>query len=333
MSGVKRCQNCIMPETPGHIEFDANGVCNICLKNSGAQAQSRQKNPEGFTALKKQVDALRASSRGPYDSMVALSGGKDSTMTLYIARRELGLNPLAVFIDNGFCGGAMYHNIQAATDRLGVDLVVLRPQLIKQLFRHLLLQNSRVYYCRICNALIDYYIRIIARQHGIGLLLTGHTKGQEFLKGTEMFWIYRDSDSNLLSDIKDRSEFRIVSDMFASLTLYFHRTFGSITALSPFHYIDYEEDEIYRTLFKELDFKLPEASWPQGSTNCLFNFVAQLLTVRFFGYSQHEAEISALVRNHEMTRQRALEIIETPISQLQVNTALERIGLSYSDIS
>ena len=278
------------------------------------------------------VDVLRGASTGPYNALVALSGGKDSTMALYIAVKQLGLKPLAVFIDNGFCVEAMYSNVKNATDSLGVDLLVFKPRLIKNLFRHLLKAGSRVYFCRICNGLIDYYIRAIALQHGIRLLISGHTKGQEFLKGTELFWIYRASDTALLQAIQGMPEFELVSTMFTSLALYFHRHFAALSLISPFHYLEYQEAEILATITAELGYALPEISWPAGSTNCLFNFVCQKLAVEWFGYSQHEAEISTLVRSGEMSRQRALEIIQTPITKRDLALALERIGLAPDDI-
>jgi hypothetical protein len=60
--------------------------------------------------------------------------------------------------------------------------------------------------------------------------------------------------------------------------------------------------------------------------------VCQKLTVEWFGYSQHEAEISMLVRRGEMTRQRALEIIETPITRNDIALALDCMGLAPDEI-
>lgn len=328
----ERCSRCVMPETQGHIQLDASGVCNLCAKHREAEAQPCRAPAEGMPELMARVDTLRGLSTGPYNALVALSGGKDSTMALYIAVKKLGLKPLAVFIDNGFCVEAMYRNVRNAADNLGVDLLVFKPRLIKDLFRHLLKTGSRVYFCRICNGLIDYYIRSIALQHGIPLILGGHTKGQEFLKGTELFWIYRASDAALLEAIKGIPEFVLVAEMFTSLALYFHRHFATLSLIAPFHYLDYEESDILATITAELGYALPETSWPEGSTNCLFNFVCQKLALEWFGYSQHEAEISTLVRSGEMTRQRALEIIETPITQRDLDLALKRIGLGPADI-
>jgi hypothetical protein len=321
-----------MPETQGHIDLDDNGTCSICTKHLNHQQAGSPPVHGGLAELRKKVQESPVIEGSVYDALVALSGGKDSTMALYVTVKELHLRPLAVFIDNGFCTDAMFSNVRNAAEKLGVDLLIYAPQLIKNLFKHLLLSKSRVYYCRICNALIDHYLRAIALQHGIPLLITGLTKGQEFLKGTELFWIYRTSDANLLRSIAGQPEFKLVADMFASLALYFHRHFGAVTQIAPFHYLDYEEKEILRVLTGEVGYTLPEVSWPQGSTNCLFNFVSQSLTVDYFGYSQHEAEISSLVRNGEMTRERALEIIETPISESQIDLALAKLNLTHKDI-
>jgi len=329
---LKRCARCVMPETEGHIALDDNGTCSICNKHLNHQQPGSPPVHGGLAELRKKVQEVPVIEGSVYNALVALSGGKDSTMALYVTVKELQLRPLAVFIDNGFCTEAMYSNVRNATDKLGVDLLIFAPQLIKNLFKHLLLSKSRVYYCRICNALIDYYLRAIALQHRIPLLITGLTKGQEFLKGTELFWIYRASDANLLRAIDGQPEFKQVADMFASLALYFHKHFSSITQVSPFHYLAYEEKEILSVLTNELGYTLPSVSWPQGSTNCLFNFVSQSLTVDYFGYSQHEAEISALVRNGEMARERALEIIETPISEKQMELALAKLNLTHKDI-
>jgi len=324
---VVRCTRCVMPETNGHITLDTRGVCSVCLKQRRTGGEERG----GLERLRRSVAELKGRDC-QYDSLVALSGGKDSTMTLYLAVKELGLSPLVVFIDNGFCHEAMYDNVRNATRRLGVDLLIYKPQLIQQLFRHLLLLKSRVYYCRICNALIDVYIRRLALQHNIPLVLGGHTKGQEFLKGTEMFWIYRASDAALIEAVHGLPEFSSVAEIFSSLAMYLHANFKSIRFLSPFHFLDYAEEKILAILTGELGFRLPEVSWPRGSTNCLFNFVSQYLTVSYYGYSQHEAEISSLVRNKELERGRALEIIETPITPRQMGLSLERMGLTVDDI-
>ena len=83
---------------------------------------------------------------------------------------------------------------------------------------------------------------------------------------------------------------------------------------------------------KELNFQRSERSWPVNSSNCLFNHVSQYLVERDFGYAQHEVELSELVRAGEMTRERALEISESPIYESAVRDSLNKLGLNYEDI-
>lgn len=327
---MKRCQICVMPSVDQRIVLDENGVCNICKKNTTSQ-DIVQASTGKMCQKVLENEIIKFKGIGEYDSIIGLSGGKDSTMALYISIERLNLRPLAVFIDNGFSVKTMYDNVINATDKLGVDLLIFRPRIIKRLFKHLLLRKAKVYYCRICNALIDYYIRMIALRYRIPFLLGGHTKGQDFIKGTELFWIYRTSDENLLNEIKGIQEFDLIVEMFASLSLYFYDNFASIKVISPFHYYDYNESDILQLISKELGFRLPEVSWPVGSTNCLFNFISQDLAVKYFGYSQHETEISTLIRKKEISRSRGLEIIETPIQIEQVEMALERMALTYND--
>ena len=123
-----RCACCIMPEAEGHITLGKNGVCSVCrnLQEKSVPSQSfDSKSPEEkLETLKKIVAPYKKGNR--YDCAVSVSGGKDSIMTLYVAVRVLGLNPLAIIIDNGFALDEMYANVKNATDILGVDLMVFK---------------------------------------------------------------------------------------------------------------------------------------------------------------------------------------------------------------
>ena len=79
-----------MPEVAGHIELDASGLCNLCAKHRDAGAGQSPAAAAGLPELLERVDALRSASTGPYDCLAALSGGKDSTMALHIAVKQLG---------------------------------------------------------------------------------------------------------------------------------------------------------------------------------------------------------------------------------------------------
>ncbi len=323
-----------MPMVEGHITLDENQVCNSCLEDRIFQGQTKtEKDKYGIDALKKIInDIKKERPEQKYDCLVGVSGGKDSIMCLYIAKEVLGLNPLAVFIDNGFGIPEMYENIHHAVDKLNIDFIAFRTNKLKSVFKELLLTKKPVYYCRICHEMLDVYLREIAQKYNINLLLGGYTKGQGYARTSELYWIFEESDKNIIETLIQNPEFEQIANIVSNHAMYLYENFDSINQINPFEYMDYDEKSIIEFLQKEYYFKLPQKSWPKASTNCLFNYVSQFLAQKNFGYSQHEVELSTLIRNGEMTRDRGMEIIETPITKEILDEVLEKLELTYDEV-
>lgn len=332
---VRRCKLCIMPECPGHIDLDENGICNLCRQKRDLPSRSESFDdfsPEKkLSILQRKVDKYK--NKGQYDCAVAVSGGKDSIITLYIAVKVLGLKPLAIFIDNGFALDEMYDNVKNATDILETDLIIYKTSDLLKMFPELIKSKKKLYYCRICHALLDNAVLSLCHKHGISLVLGGYTKGQQYIQNTELFWIYDESDKNIVDILSKREDMCHYVPMYKNQNKFFREKYGSIQQISPFKYVEWNEDEIISLITKELNWKMPKRSWPNKSSNCFFNYAAQYLAEQQFGYAQHESELSALVRSGEMTRERALEIIETPIEESDLTKALDKIGLKLEDIT
>ena len=79
---MKKCIRCGLPETYESIEFNDNGVCNICEQNVF------KNNAIDWVERKNALDELIGRYRGKndYDCIVPFSGGKDSTFTLLYLR-------------------------------------------------------------------------------------------------------------------------------------------------------------------------------------------------------------------------------------------------------
>lgn len=327
----RRCKCCIMPETRNRIILNQEGICNICAeyKKSTEQfihftdldAQSRMK------ILKKKISRLKGV--GDYDSAVALSGGKDSTMALYIAKEVLHLNPLAIFVDNGFALPEMYANVKNATDILGVDLIQYKAKDFFEIFKIFLNSGKQIYYCRVCHTLLDYFINDICRLYGIPLVLGGYTKGQNYITNSELFWIYEISDNNM-KKVLGGTKYEKYIEMLSDPKTYMGTHFKNIAHISPFKYVNYADEKILSFLTSELKFVLPKHSWPELSTNCSFNFISQILAQKEFGYSQHETELSDLIRCGEMSRKKALQICYR-IGSEDLKEPLQRLGMTIGD--
>lgn len=333
----KLCSSCIMPETAGHIIIDEDGICNICKqkyfskrKYNETEFDELTKN-EKFSILQRKINRYR-SKESRYDCICSVSGGKDSIMTLYIAKRILGLNPLAVMIDNGFLLDEMLENIMNATEILRIDSIIYRMFDMQDIFKILLMSKKRIYFCRVCHALIDLKIREIAKKYEVSLILGGYTKGQQYIKSSELFWIYDLSDNNTMEVLSKYPQYNYMLELCKNQTAYFNKYFPNIVQISPFKYIKWDEEEIIGILEKELRFKKSDRSWPENSSNCLFNYVSQLLAEKNFGYAQHEVELSELVRSGELSRDRALHIYNSPILKEAVEEVLAKLELKIEDI-
>lgn len=91
----KMCKRCVNTGKNPSIKFDKDGYCNICsyyIRNLDVEH------------LKKELDFLKSFKgvgNGKYDILVGISGGKDSTATLYTIQ-QMGFVPLAIILNLGY---------------------------------------------------------------------------------------------------------------------------------------------------------------------------------------------------------------------------------------
>ena len=72
--------------------------------------------------LERLVEKMKRDGRGkPYDCIIGVSGGVDSTYVAYKVK-QMGLRPLAVHMDNGWDSELAVKNIEETLKRLGIDL-------------------------------------------------------------------------------------------------------------------------------------------------------------------------------------------------------------------
>lgn len=115
------CERCAVDSEIPDAIFDENRICNHCknydeMNNKYSNISTREKK------LKDTVNQIKKEGKGKeYDCIVGISGGQDSTYTLYIAHK-LRLRPLAVHFDNGWNSRQAVRNIKRITSKLNIDL-------------------------------------------------------------------------------------------------------------------------------------------------------------------------------------------------------------------
>lgn len=91
---MKYCNRCVMPPTRPGLFLDEQGICNACRWYE--QKKTEIDWPSRREQLQKIADEAKAKATGPWDCVVGVSGGKDSTWQAAFVRDQLGLNPLLV---------------------------------------------------------------------------------------------------------------------------------------------------------------------------------------------------------------------------------------------
>lgn len=91
---MKMCKKCINTTNNPSINIDDNGICNVCKDYE--EKFDENKLEEELKFLKKFID-----NNKDFNSMVALSGGKDSSAMLY-SINKLGFKPLAFTFEIGY---------------------------------------------------------------------------------------------------------------------------------------------------------------------------------------------------------------------------------------
>lgn len=112
------CKKCLNSTANPTISIDKNGLCRVC------ELYARNFHKKN---LKKELAFLRSfigTGQGKYDVMVGVSGGKDSTATLYTIK-QMGFTPLAFTLDIGYYPKHIVRRAERVASDLGVDFAAI----------------------------------------------------------------------------------------------------------------------------------------------------------------------------------------------------------------
>ena len=170
MSELKKCGNCLLPETYETLVIDQDGKgCNMCrtseFKQTGIDWNKR----------KKMLDDVIEKYRGKYDydCIIPFSGGKDSTYTLYYLMKEYKIKPLVVRFNHGFMRSQHQKNTATVLKKMGADFIDFTPnwQIVKKLMWESF--SRKTDFCWHCHTGIYSYPLQVALKYNVPLILWG----------------------------------------------------------------------------------------------------------------------------------------------------------------
>lgn len=170
---MKKCSRCRLPETYETIEFDPDGICNICRGYESKQEID-------WIARKELLGSIIERHRGKaqYDCIIPFSGGKDSTFQLLYLMTEFKVKPLVVRFNHGFLRPTIQDNVQRTLKKLGCDFLEFTPNWL--VVKRLMLESLRRKgdFCWHCHTGIYSYPLRVALLYQVPLVFWGEPQAE-----------------------------------------------------------------------------------------------------------------------------------------------------------
>lgn len=307
------CKKCVLDsQTPGITINTETGLCQFC---------------EQFTSLSKdkveesraRMDALfnAPPPGGEYDVVFALSGGVDSSYTLYRLKKEYPhLKILAVQFDNGFISETALENAQkfcTLTNSTYLRLTFDQDKL-QDTFRKAAVstnaypgfaKNRASDICNTCISIVKQKIIELALSTRSPYIVFAFSPGQTdaaFITLTKPFlgWMKKLFDGNLKAmGVTGRDDYLIDTQFIQSGPEH------EVTMIHPFLIWDYDKPEFKRQCV-QLGWIDPDLK-DHNSSNCLLNAFAIKNHLDKYHIHSYAYDIAALVRKGNMKREDALK--------------------------
>lgn len=307
------CTRTVMDTTDPEITFDENGVSSHALLYDRTMKATVDAANAGERAaeLAAVVERIKKAGRGkPYDCVIGISGGVDSTY-LVLQAVKLGLRPLAVHFDSGWNSELAVGNIENIVSRLGLDLFtdVVDWREMKDL--QLSFFKASVANCDIPT---DHAFPAVAfrqaAKYGIRYILSGHNLATESI--LPQSWGYNAADAKHVKAIQKR---------FGSVTLATYPVLGifkryfwygyirPITTVQLLNYMPYIKADAKQAIADELGWR----DYGGKHYESVFTryFQGSYLPKKF-GFDKRKAHLSSLILSGQLTREQALAELAEP---------------------
>ena len=324
-----------MDTTAPGIAFDAAGECNFCAVHDRME-RAFPLGEAGRRRVHEFAEQMRRAGRGrPFDCVVGLSGGRDSTYTLWYCVTRLQLRPLAVHFNDGFGNPVAGENMLNTCRLLGVALRTVTSDWRESKDLKLAFLKASVpdleegtdlgiatalYGVAAKEGLRHVVIGQSFRTEGIAPLSWNYLDGK-YLRavhqrfGTVPLRPWRPTDPGFNLGLKELLYYVLV------------RRIKTITLL---YHLDYVRTEVDAVLAAELGWRSPGAHYADD----LYQSLIYSLNRTKFNIDRRLFNYSALMRSGQMSRETALDRISrrNPIDdEAVVALCIHRLGITREE--
>ncbi|WP_280640614.1 N-acetyl sugar amidotransferase [Hymenobacter volaticus] len=331
----QRCTRCIMDTTVPGITFDGQGECNFCEVHNHMDRAF----PLGEAGRKKvqeiAADIKRLGKGKKYDCVLGVSGGRDSSFTLWYCVVKLGLRPLAVHFNDGFGNPVAGENMVKACHKLGVEMRTITSDWRESKdLKIAFLKASTPDMEEGTDVGIATALYGVAAKEGIQRIVIGQSFRTEgiapltwnYLDGKYLKAVHKQFGTVPLRPWKaDDPGFHL--DLEQMFYYAFIRRIKTVTLL---YHVDYVRADVDELLARELEWVNPGAHYFDD----LYQSVIYYLNRTKFNIDRRLFNYSALVRSDQMSREVALERVKH-INGIEdervINLCIKRLGLTRAE--
>ena len=298
------------------ITFDEKGICNYYYEFQESYKEKVRSGEQGEKELAEIVEKIKEDGKGkPYDCVMGLSGGVDSTYVAHLAKKY-GLRPMAIHFDNGWNSELAVKNIENIVSKLGFDLhtYVINWEEFKDL-QQSYLKASVVDIEAITDHAIFATLYRYAGEKGYKYILSGtNVQTENTLPKT---WIHPKSDHiNIKAIHKKYGKVNLKTFPFmdAKVKRYYVKMKG-VQSVSVLNYVDYNKANVKKLIQEELGWrdyggKHYESVWTR--------FYQGYILPTKFKIDKRKAHLSDLIFSGQITKEEALKELEQPIYPQEV---------------
>lgn len=313
---IKWCKLCVLPDTRPNLNFNKSGICSACL-NHNKKSKINWNNRK--TELNKILNAIKK-KKGPYDCLIPVSGGKDSTWQT-IKCLELGLKPLALTWKTPFRSKIGSQNLKNLID-LGVDHIdwTVNPKLEKKIMLQALIDKGST--AILMHLAIFNIPRIVACKFKIPLIIWGENSAYEYSnekntnKNSELdsSWLKKFSVTNNFKVNKTSEKDNKYSSFFLNDKSIRQKEISQIKSIFLGHFYKWDPVQINKFVkrngFKNA--KKPETGYYNFADiddECIINIHHWLKWYKF-GFTRIFDNLSLEIRNGRISRDKAIKILK-----------------------
>ena len=258
---------------------------------------------DAFRAILKKI---KQDKNKKYNCIVGVSGGRDSTYCLYLAKKY-GLRPLAVHFDNGWNSEISTKNVKSACNLLDIELYtyVADWEKFKDIQLAFLMASTSD-----ADIPTDYAIYSllfqVAKKEKIKYIINGHSFQTE--GSTPISWTYM--DYRYIKNVYSKfGKFRNLKGipLMSLVDFIWYVLVSGTKEVRMLELVEYNRDRVTQMLESELEWRYYGGHHHENNFTKFFQ--SYYLPVKF-GIDKRKVEYSALIRSGQISVEDALKNIE-----------------------